>query len=126
MVRMDVAHLSRNCAVTSRFDGALPPSSNPRIPIAHTAWVGERFQRQRLRAGEVRDQRRADRPAPARRLLEHRSDLPAMLGREAFDGVDGAEHLGQIGADRLEVEGDVVVAVVPMADERWRLTARPC
>ena len=26
---------SRNCAVTSRFEGVLPPSSKPRMPIAH-------------------------------------------------------------------------------------------
>ena len=38
-----------------------------------------------------------------------------MLGSEAFNGVDGAEHLCEIGAGRVEIERDVVtVADHPM------------
>ncbi len=100
---------TRNCAVISRFDGDLPPSSKPRIAHRPPTWVGQRLERQRLRTGEMGDQRRTDRSPPASRLLQHGADLASVFGGQPLDGVDRTEHLGEVGADRLEVERDVVV-----------------
>ncbi len=56
----------------------------------------------------MRDHRRCDRTVPACSLEQHRNDATPVLGGEPFDGLDGPEDLGQVGADGPEVELDVV------------------
>lgn len=61
---------------------------------------------------QVGDEGRPDRPPPARGSSEHRPDGASSLEAKALEGVDGAEHLSDVGALGIEFEGDVV----PVAD----------
>lgn len=74
--------------------------------------IREGSQLGRSRSRQVGDEGRPDRSPPARGSGEYRPDGASSLETEALEGVDSAEHLSDIGALGIELEGDVV----PVAD----------
>ena len=89
--------------------------------------VGERRQRRRVGAGEVGDQRRADRAAPAHRLVQHRGDdVAARRGRGARRRRSPRAPGRSPVPGRVEVEAELLaVAEQPVRRQRpspWRST----
>ena len=108
MVGMDVAHPLPEPSRDLLAAGIVALYVEPEDLQGPCSWIGQRFERQRVRSSQVSDQTGPDRSAPARRFLHDRSERSAVLRRQAFDGVDRTEHLRQICAGRVEVERDVV------------------
>ena len=104
VIGMDVTHADPELGGDLTLGRRLAPELETEDAHRPTAGIGERLEREGLRAGEVGDQRRSDRTPPVGGLLQQRADLPAVLRSESLDRVDRAEHLGQVGADRVEVE----------------------
>ena len=97
----------RNCGSPRAVWASLCRAGSP-ARRAPRPGVGQGGQGCRVRAGEVGDQRSADRPTPAHRLVQHRGDEVADRHIQSFDGVNRTEHLGHPGAGRVEVEADVL------------------
>ena len=108
MVRVHVEHpapiLAHDLAATWRGLLGIEPEERHGPP----PWIGEGSKFRRASTGEMGDERWSDRTAPPGGSGEYRPDDAASVKSETLEGVDGAEHLCDVGAFRIELEGDVV------------------
>nr|ABM53610.1 putative extracellular serine protease [uncultured bacterium CBNPD1 BAC clone 2089] len=103
-----------------RLDGARGKTQHFKSP---GAGVGERRDRIRGIADEVRDEGCTDRPAPRHRLHEHRAECASGDRFQTFECVNGAEHLLQRIAVRTKDElGGVVFTHQSMNTSRKSVT----
>ena len=108
MVRVHVEHpapiSAHDLAATRRGLLRIEPEERHGPPPR----IGEGSKFRRARTGEMGDERWSDRTAPPGGSGEYRPDDAASVKSETLEGVDGAEHLCDVGALRIELEGDVV------------------
>ena len=108
MVGMHGAHLHPELRGHLARVGVAVPGGKPSTSSAHARGSARVVRVVEFVPARWAISGRADRPAPAHRLVQHRRDEVADRHVQAFDGVDRAEHLGEPGSGRVEVEADLL------------------